>query len=444
MRKFLVALFVFASLISFGQGPSGSKGIASTIQINPTDYVGWTTANRPPGVSSRYGWNLDSLKFEYFASGSWHTVGAPTGTSSAGDLNTVLGNGAVGFNKNMILRDVLGNDVFNVNPVAHQIAIGDVGLAANKTLLQIDDGSGTLQMIGPNGLQLILGSFSTADRILLHNQEQSSGTNNIYMPTYFTGIDTLATQRDVRLGVHGLDDVLSLNQQITTSRQVQLPSNFNAGLEFAGHGLAPFIISNDGGGTALTIRELSGNGLGINSTVTFGLAGWFINSAAGGGALEADGGLGTGLQASTTGTTPTIITFAGPSPNYVGISTYTTTSNVEQIANFQRRTSGTGTNGIGGSIDVLLQENVASSDIASRMVTRWLDATPLTRTSQWELDLINNGTQQAVFFMEPNGEVTFPASASFGVFANNAAAIAGGKPVGRVYRNTLGGLSIVF
>lgn len=89
MRKFLVALFVFASLLVQAQVPNGSQGIASSVVVGPEDHPGWTTAGRPPGITGRSGWNLDSLKFEVFYSGAWHSVGGAGGIGPAGPAGTL-------------------------------------------------------------------------------------------------------------------------------------------------------------------------------------------------------------------------------------------------------------------------------------------------------------------------------------------------------------------
>jgi len=72
MRKILVFLLCFVSILSKAQFPSGSAGSPSTIQLNPVDYLGWATGARPTGVSSRTGWNTDSLMAEVYYSSAWH------------------------------------------------------------------------------------------------------------------------------------------------------------------------------------------------------------------------------------------------------------------------------------------------------------------------------------------------------------------------------------
>lgn len=107
------------------------------------------------------------------------------------------------------------NDNANLSP--HVISMGDVNFSLNRTRIVIDDGNANISMIGATGMPLVLNTFASSNRVTLHTQLGTTLTNDLYLPQYNSGTDTLATLRDIR--TNGVSDVVQAYSSGSTLTQ---------------------------------------------------------------------------------------------------------------------------------------------------------------------------------------------------------------------------------
>ena len=105
-----------------------------------------------------------------------------------------------------------------------------------------------------------------------------------------------------------------------------------------------------------------------------------------------------------------------------------------------RTTSGTAANGLGMSIDLILQSNNISGRVANQLITKWTDATDATRTSQFEIWGVDSGISTVKFIVKGSGIINFPTPPP--TYADDAAAGVGGLVAGDIYKTSTGQLQI--
>lgn len=98
-----------------------------------------------------------------------------------------------------------------------------------------------------------------------------------------------------------------------------------------------------------------------------------------------------GLESSTTSGTAVVgLSVSGKAASFTIIPS--STNSVAEIARFARSTTGTAANGIGGSIEMYTQTVTGGTSVSNQIISKWLDATLATRTSELSLTGINSGT----------------------------------------------------
>jgi hypothetical protein len=95
--------------------------------------------------------------------------------------------------------------------------------------------------------------------------------------------------------------------------------------------------------------------------------------------------------------------------------------------------AGSGSNGIGGSVEYWNEASDGSQYLATQLISKWTDATVGTRTSQYTITGVNSGVTADKFIVKGSGVINIPTA--LGNYADNAAAITGGLSVGDIYRN---------
>lgn len=114
------------------------------------------------------------------------------------------------------------------------------------------------------------------------------------------------------------------------------------------------------------------------------------------------------------------------------INNSTSTNTIVQAISISRSNANAAV-GLGSSINTSLGNSVASSKLASRLITKWLIPTALSEVSQFDLELLNVSVNNVVLSITGTGIITTPLGLQN--FANDAAAAVGGIPVNGWYRN---------
>jgi hypothetical protein len=226
------------------------------------------------------------------------------------------------------------------------------------------------------------------------------GTDGLWRGIDDAGVVTMLS--NVSSTTPGIDDVLAVGQALTANRTIATGA-FGLTVSSATAGITPLTISSAGSGINVT----AGTGSGINVSSTSG----------------------TGL---VTNSTSSIAFRSAINPS----STNTVVTNM-QIA---RTTSGTAANGLGMSIDLILQSNNISGRVANQLITKWTDATDATRTSQFEIWGVDSGISTVKFIVKGSGIINFPTPPP--TYADDAAAGVGGLVAGDIYKTSTGQLQI--
>jgi len=149
------------------------------------------------------------------------------------------------------------------------------------------------------------------------------------------------------------------------------------------------------GGTLTSSATITGNGtnrVNITNSAASGLSLLVSSPTSTGGALTASATNGTPIRSVRTG--------EGLSLDIAQASSGTNNSTV--LVSLNRTTSGTPVNGFGAELRYNLEHTTSSHD-ASWLRTLWTDATGATRTSQFQIDLLNSTIQQSVLTINGNG-----------------------------------------
>lgn len=198
-------------------------------------------------------------------------------------------------------------------------------------------------------------------------------------------------------------------------------------------------ISSTTASNGLTLTGLNitlGGSLTGNTTIA---AGTFTLSVSESGTNPAinvfntSSGLGAQIQA-TSGEGAVISSLTGTAVDLD--ITPASTNTAVKIANLIRGTSGTPATGMGGYIGYQLKDAGNFTEDAGALQFDWADATHATFTSNFRVrGVTSGGSLTDWMIVKGNGLWNAPLIASWGNFANNAAALAGGLVVGDFYRN---------
>jgi hypothetical protein len=109
------------------------------------------------------------------------------------------------------------------------------------------------------------------------------------------------------------------------------------------------------------------------------------------------------------------------------------TNSIARIVGLDRFTSGLAANGIGASFDYQIETTAGGGQIATKLNSKWTDATDATRTSQFEIWGTNSAVTAVKFIVKGSGVINIPTA--LGDYADNAAAITAGLVAGDIYRN---------
>lgn len=204
---------------------------------------------------------------------------------------------------------------------------------------------------------------------------------------------------------------------VSNARGGTNPFNYGVYATTTGEGYSIYGRSTDGYG----VYGHSDNATGLRgfsqSTLGAGVQG--INNTSGyGGIFQSSSG--TGLWGlSTTG----LAFLATTSP--------TSTNTVVPVARLTRSSSGTPANEIGGSLE-FYNRTTTTEMVTNSIRSIWADATQATRTSRLEITGVNSGS--AVTHLTITGAGIFTLVQGLSEYADDAAAAAGGIPVGGLYR----------
>jgi hypothetical protein len=117
------------------------------------------------------------------------------------------------------------------------------------------------------------------------------------------------------------------------------------------------------------------------------------------------------------------------------------TNNVHGVLRVERYSGGTPAVGMGASIDVNLATEITARN-ATRLITKWTNATDATRTTQFELWGLD--TAVAKELLRVSGAGVFTLVQGLPTYADNAAAITGGMQTNQLYKTATGVVMIVY
>jgi hypothetical protein len=105
-------------------------------------------------------------------------------------------------------------------------------------------------------------------------------------------------------------------------------------------------------------------------------------------------------------------------------STPSSTNTIQEVLQLDRSSTGTAANGIGGSLDLVIEDDGHFTPTAGQLIWKWTDATHATRTSQFYITGVNSGSLATIMTLDGNGNATFGTTNSIvGTATNNNAVV---------------------
>lgn len=125
------------------------------------------------------------------------------------------------------------------------------------------------------------------------------------------------------------------------------------------------------------------------------------------------GTIGAGVQG--TATTGVGGTFSSTNAGLAIVAQLTaaTTNTIISQSQFSRFTSGTAASGIGMGLDMFVQDTGGSAFLSNRIVSKWVDATHATRTSQMDIVGLNSGVENTIMSAYGSGVVGIGKSSGY-------------------------------
>ncbi len=187
---------------------------------------------------------------------------------------------------------------------------------------------------------------------------------------------------------------------------------------------ASYHLNITGSATDYTFSSTNSNATGNAINATGGSSGYGVYASGG-----------TGVQGNSTsgfavaGITTSGIGIVGDATSgQAGLfrTNQSSTNTVETVATFQRLSSGTAANNIGGQIAFAVAADNGVGFDANYLVSKWTTAASATRTSQFIIAGVNSGTTQNLVTIDGNGTSTFlgPSSPTNTVRAINTTGVA--------------------
>jgi len=228
--------------------------------------------------------------------------------------------------------------------------------------------------------------------------QAGTGDGNLVLKTSgITSADnglTANTSSNIRLG-----GTLVANTTIDGSTSFELTvqgsTNTANGLFYVNNTLA------SGANTAVKGKSIDGTailGISTNGSAISGIS--TSNTAVLGSSTSAEGG-GFG-SSSGTGVRGTSTSGVGGVFQVIPSSTNTTVT----TAQFIRGSTGTVANNLGGSIDFRLYTVTTQDQLSNQLISKWTDATLATRTSQFSITGVNNGSTGTILTIGADGTLT--------------------------------------
>jgi len=150
-------------------------------------------------------------------------------------------------------------------------------------------------------------------------------------------------------------------------------------------------------GTTYGLYATGTTGYGVYGTATSGYGGYFASTSNYGAYAESTSGLALALA-------------INPS----------TTNSVSTIANIIRGSSGTASDGIGGSFDFYVEDDSGTANLTNKLISKWSKATNVGRISQFEITGGVNGVDSTLFTLKGTGQLQLNKYGS-GTFTGTAA-----------------------
>lgn len=382
-------------------------------------------------------WDGDSVELRTFASlGIISDVSANNGLTENVPNNIQLGGP-------LIQHTAIGLDTFafNIDDTAGNgyIQMLPNSLSGAGTLFNIiSDNVTTNSAVTVDGTQIVL-QGNTPASTQTYTVTVASGASGL---TYTDTVDTFRVTVGQAIGGEGIE-LFGLPNATTQNRLVGLTSSTNlAGYVTIGSGLslASGVLSSTGiagitadngltANTATNVRLggtlLQNTNIATTANYTLTVSG-SIPSSTGDGAIlkvsNTSNGIGIdvgstngiGVRSTSTGST----SFYGISTNGSVVGGFSnnsiaaglgvwpaSTSTVVTNTQFQRLTSGTAANGIGESLDFLIQTTSGAGSIktSNQLISKWTTADDLTRVSQFILTGVDNATTADLLTISGNG-----------------------------------------
>ena len=322
---------------------------------------------------------------------------------------------------------------------------------------------GTVLTLGtPGGYALTytgnqINTFTAADGFRWNNttgtfEMQLNNSGNLLLGSSTDNANTIFNINSTTKGSHPAPSMTAVQMNaIVTPLTGDLVFNSTAGLHYYYTGavwlpLSQVVIASNGLTITSNDVELGGTALERNTTIPTSAFNLTINSSSSSGTLTsvatgsgpaltgtATGGLyAVGGQSTANGgsgvygeSTNNGYGVRGEGPNGVygkstssyGVVAETERSSTNTIAtalSINRTTTGTAANGIGGSIDFLVQSSTGLVPVSSRIMVDYTDATSVTRTSRLQFQTINSASLATRFTIAGDGALK---ANSYGVAA---------------------------
>ena len=241
----------------------------------------------------------------------------------------------------------------------------------------------------------------------------------------YVSISTTAARKWWRLGSNVVSSggSITANNGLTmsTATNAQLGGTLTQNTTIATTSSYFLSISGNNGNQSLQAAN-TGSGVGV------------LGSSTNGTAVYASSTSGVGLQVQTNGSALAADVLIWPS----------STNTVQLNTQFQRYSTGTAADGIGQSIDFITQttSGSGSAPLSNQLISKWTTANNATRTSQFSITGVDAATTKTL--VEITGAGLFKLAQGAPVYADNAAATAGGLAAGTIYRTSTGQLMIVY
>lgn len=197
-------------------------------------------------------------------------------------------------------------------------------------------------------------------------------------------------------------------------------------------------VTNTGSGPAILANGPNGaSAIRAFTTGATAIYGQTDNGSGVAGVATANGGIGVFGQATSGNSSIGVNALAAGGGAVAGSFTNgdATTNTVITNSQFLRTSTSTAANGIGQSIDLILQTSNGQINTSNQIITKWTDATTATRTSQFSLTGVTNAVTSTWMSVDGTGVTSNGTVTGFTATSGTAGAILTGSVTGALIQS---------